>query len=65
MKVIYLQTVPTLLRRSKRTLLILRRGKRQTNGAISFDAIDMRHQRNPDVVITPFSEMIGNRLIRD
>ena len=49
----------TLLRRSKRTLLILRRGRRQGNGNIAFDSIDMRHQRNPDVVIAPFCTANG------
>ena len=44
-----------LLRRSKRTLLILRRGRRKFNGDIVFATLDMRHQRNPDVVICPYS----------
>ena len=42
------ETTPTLLRRSKRTLLILRRGRRLANGSITYDPIDMRHQRHPD-----------------
>ena len=35
--------------------LILRRGRRLANGSVSFAALDLRHQRNPDVVIAPYS----------
>ncbi|CBK22092.2 uncharacterized protein [Blastocystis hominis] len=45
----------SLLRRRKRTLLILRRGRRLANGSVSFAGLDLRHQRNPDVVIAPYS----------
>ena len=53
------QVHKTLLRRSKRTLLILRRGHRQSNGSVAFDSIDMRHQRNPDVIIAPYCTSNG------
>lgn len=53
------ETTPTLLRRSKRTLLILRRGRRLANGSVTYDSIDMRHQRHPDVIISPYSTHSG------
>lgn len=31
------------------------------NGAVSFDTIDLRHQRNPDVVLCPYCENIGKK----
>ncbi|KAK8801249.1 hypothetical protein WA171_004396 [Blastocystis sp. BT1] len=58
------ETTPTLLRRSKRTLLILRRGRRLANGSITYDPIDMRHQRHPDVIISPYSTYSESLLLR-
>ena len=58
------ETTPTLLRRSKRTLLILRRGRRLANGSITYDPIDMRHQRHPDVIISPYSTYSGEKWIQ-
>lgn len=50
--------------RSKRTLLILRRGRRLANGSITYDPIDMRHQRHPDVIISPYSTYSGEKWIQ-
>ena len=46
----------SLLRSRKRTLLLLRRGRRVGKGNIVFDPVDLRHQRTVDVVFAAYSE---------
>ena len=36
-------------------LLLLRRGHRTTGGAISFEPLDLRHQRTPDSILGRWS----------